>query len=79
MYQRNSTLGGETATPNLLPWVDFWAAHSVSSLVQKALAGRYVLLVKGLRYMDAVLMFDLYLCVTMGTFITASFTLHTFL
>lgn len=67
-------------TPELFLRVALQAAHIVLlSLAQKAVAGRYVLPVKGLRYMNAVLMSDLYLCVMMGTFITSSFTLHTFL
>ena len=66
--------------PELFLRVALQAAHIVlPSLVQKAVAGRYVLPVKGLRYMKAVLMSDLYLCVMMGTFITASFTLQRFL
>lgn len=56
------------------------AAHNVLlSPAQKAVAGRHVLPMKGLRYMNAVGVSDLYLCAMMGTFITDSFTLHTFL
>lgn len=51
----------------------------LSSLVTTAIAGRYVLLEKDLRYMNAALMFDLYLHVMMGTFITTFSSLCAFL
>lgn len=48
-------------TPELFLRVVLQAAHYLSP-VQNAVAGRYVLPVKDLRYMNAVLMSDLYLC-----------------
>lgn len=67
-------------TPDLFLHIDPQAAHNVLlSLAQKAVAGRHVLPMKDLRYMNAVGVSDLYLCAMMGTFITDSLTLCTFL
>lgn len=49
--------------PKMFLCVGLQAAHFILlSLAEKAVAGRYVLPVKGLRYMNAVLMSDLYIC-----------------
>lgn len=67
-------------TPDLFLHIGPQASHNILlSLAQKAVAGRHVLPMEALRYMNAVGVSDLYLCAMMGTFITDFLTLHTFL